>query len=76
MPEKLLIDPPPPEIIEGRKRLVTPEALADYLQCRTTFLRREVKAGRLRGIWLTETELRFRWEDVDEWIRSREGLVS
>jgi predicted DNA-binding transcriptional regulator AlpA len=75
VPEKVLNNPPPPQIIEGRERLLTDVALSDWLQCTTAFIHREVKAGRLKAILLKEREFRFRWSDVDEWIKAREGLV-
>jgi hypothetical protein len=74
MPEKIL-DPPPPKIIEGRTRLLTDVAVCDWVQCSLNYLRREVKAGRLKAIQLANTELRFRWEDIDEWIKAKEGLA-
>ncbi|PYK18084.1 MAG: hypothetical protein DME55_07645 [Verrucomicrobia bacterium] len=74
MSERIL-DPPPPQIIEGRKRLLTEIAVSDWVQCSTAYLRREVKAGRLKAIQLTNNEWRFRWDDVDEWIKTKEGLV-
>jgi hypothetical protein len=75
VPEKILRDPPLPEIVEGRERLLTDTALSDWLQVTTAFVRREVKAGRLKAILLKDNEFRFRWADVDEWVKSREGLV-
>ena len=75
MAEKILRDPPPPEIIEGRERLLTPESLADYVQVTTFFIGKEVKAGRLKAILIKPNEYRFRWVDVDQWLKSREGLT-
>ena len=75
MPEKI-IDPPPPQIVEGRERLLTEIAVCDWVQCSQIYLRREVKAGRLKGIQLANNEWRFRWEDIDEWIKAKEGLVT
>ena len=75
MPEKVLRDLPPPKIIEGRERLLTEEAVSDFLQVTTAFVRREVRAGRLKAILLKDKDYRFRWSDVDAWIKTREGLV-
>jgi excisionase family DNA binding protein len=75
VPEKLVVDPPPPRIIEGRERLLTKEGLSDYLQCTTAYISREVRAGRLKAITLAPNEIRFRWSDVDAWLKDREGLV-
>jgi excisionase family DNA binding protein len=49
--------------------------VCDWVQCSQYYLRREVKAGRLKAIQLANNQLRFRWEDVDEWIKAKEGLV-
>jgi predicted site-specific integrase-resolvase len=70
-----IVDPPPPREIEGRPRLLTEVALSDWIQCSTAYLRREVKAGRLKAISLKAGELRFRWQDVDQWLKSLEGLI-
>jgi hypothetical protein len=75
MPEKVFVDPPPPRIIEGRERLLTETAVSDWVQCSTAYIRREFKAGRLKAIQLANNELRFRWEDIDQWIKAKEGLV-
>jgi hypothetical protein len=75
VPEKIFLDPPPPRIIEGRERLLTEIAVSDWIQCSVAYIRREVKAGRLKAIPLTNNELRFRWSDIDEWIKAKEGLV-
>jgi hypothetical protein len=52
-------------------QLWTKPELVEWTQSSPEFISGEIRAGRLKGVYLSSGRLRFHWGDIVDWLQAR-----
>jgi hypothetical protein len=62
--------------IHGKERLWLPSHVAEWAHCTPEFITDEVRAGRLKAVFLSPHRPRFHWMDIQEWLANKKIELS
>jgi excisionase family DNA binding protein len=57
--------------VRADETVYTPEEIAEYAKCSASFVRREIRRGRLRGHKLGGKLLRVKGKEVHQWLEKQ-----
>jgi hypothetical protein len=61
----------PDDPLHATPQLWRKAELVEWTQCSPEFISCEIRAGRLRVVFLSSGRLRFHWADIVRWMRAR-----
>jgi hypothetical protein len=66
----------PADPLHATPQLWTKGELVEWTQSSPEFVSSEIRAGRLKAVFLSSGRLRFHWSDIVEWLRDRTRAIS
>jgi hypothetical protein len=66
----------PNDPLHATPQLWTKGELVEWTQSSSEFVSSEIRAGRLKAVYLSSGRLRFHWSDIVEWVRARTRAIS
>ena len=66
----------PADPLHATPQLWTKGELIEWTQSTSEFISSEIRAGRLKAVFLSSGRLRLHWADIVDWLRARTRAIS